>query len=133
MSPGSSSPKLSRGVALGWLAAVGAALALAPFASFLVRHLPPCPLRAAVGIPCPACGSGRALAALTALDPLAALAWNPLAALGALGFATLGVAAAAGELGGRPLVEPRALGGRARAAIILALAANWLYLAWSGR
>jgi hypothetical protein len=124
---------LPRAVAFGWAAAVVGACALAPLAPHLLSALPACPLRDATGWPCPGCGSGRSLAALAGLDLLAALRWNPLVAVAALGFGGLGLAAAAAELAARPLAEPRALARATRWSLAAALAGNWLYLFASGR
>ena len=43
-----------------------------------------CPLIAVTGVPCPSCGSTRALAALAEFGLLAALRFNPLVVLGVL-------------------------------------------------
>lgn len=127
------STTLARPLALAWGAVALAAAALLPVAAALVASLPACPLRSATGWPCPACGSGRALAALGSGDLYAALAANPLAVAAAAGFGALGVVAALAELAGRPLREPRELAAWARFAIPLALLADWLYLAGAGR
>lgn len=124
---------LPRAVALGWGAAAAAALGLLPLLGPVLARLPACPLRAGAGVPCPACGSGRALLALAGGEPWAALAANPLAVLFGTGFVLAGLAAAAAELAGRPLVEPRALPLWLRAAFAAALAGNWLYLLGAGR
>jgi len=121
---------LARQLALAWGAAVVAGAALLPRLGRHVELLPACPLRAATGWPCPACGSGRAVAALAGGDWLAAFAWNPLAILALALFAAAGLAAAAGELAGRPLGEPRELPGWARLGLPAVIAADWLYLAW---
>lgn len=89
-----------------------------------------CVLRKWTGIPCPACGGTRCLAACGRLDLGAALALNPLAtiAVGALlGWSALALAhprlahQAALRLGSL-------LSGRRIAAIV---ALNWLYLCWA--
>jgi hypothetical protein len=127
------SAPLPRSLALAWGGASGLALLLTPWAGTFSRTLPACPLRSALGVPCPACGSGRALVALARLEPLAAFGWNPLAALAAMLFVTGGVVAVARELAGRPLVEPRELAPPLRVAVLLGLVANWAYLLWAGR
>ena len=124
---------LSRSLALAWGSVVVLALALTPWARLWARDLPACPFHALSGLPCPACGSARALLALAALDPLAALRWNPLAALAATLFGTGGLVAALGELGGRPLREPRSLPPVWRIAVVAALVVNWAYLLWARR
>lgn len=121
---------LSRQLALAWGAVTLAGAALAPWLGRQIDRLPGCPFHAVTGWPCPACGSGRALAALTHGELLAALAWNPLAVGAVAGFGCLGVAALAGELAGRPLREPRVLPGWARLAVPLALVVDWIYVAW---
>jgi Protein of unknown function (DUF2752). len=62
--------------------------------------LPPCPFKAVTGLPCPACGSGRASAALAAFDIPSAFTSNPLFTLGALVFLAGGLLAAAFALAG---------------------------------
>ena len=46
----------------------------------IAAHLPSCALKGLTGIPCPTCGSTRALMQLARGDVLAALAFNPLVA-----------------------------------------------------
>ena len=48
--------------------------------------VPRCPLRAALGLPCPTCGTCRGVAALLAGHPLVAFAYNPGVWLAAAGF-----------------------------------------------
>ncbi len=120
-----------------WGAAAISAGALALVAPGLLRRvahvLPPCPLNALAGIPCPACGSGRATLALARLDLPGAFAWNPLFTVAALAFVLGGVAALVLSLTGRGVNEPRTLPGPARAALVLAVAANWVWLFVDGR
>ena len=123
---------LSRPLALAAAATALVAAALLPFAAPRLAALPACPLRAASGWPCPACGSGRALTALAAGQPLVALAANPLAVAGLVGLGLLGLAAGAAELAGRPLHEPRELSRPLRLALVALFAANWLYLVRRG-
>ena len=110
--------------------AVGAGVALAVFTATRMSSgaLPAftCALMRWTGIPCPACGGTRCLAACGRLDFSTALACNPLVALAA--FVLLGWSALA-------LVDPRCaekvralLTGRRLAA---AAALNWLYLCWA--
>ena len=86
-----------------------------------------CALKRWTGIPCPACGGTRCLAACGRLDLAAAFAWNPLVVLAAV--ALLGWSALA--LGDARLADQAAmrlgslLTGRRIAA---AVALNWLYL-----
>jgi hypothetical protein len=94
-----------------------------------------CYMKAITGIPCPSCGSTRALACLARLDPAGAFAMNPLAAGGAMLIALWAAADLLLLPRGRALrVEllppgPRAL----RLAAPLLLAANWAYLVAAGR
>lgn len=119
---------LPRQLALAWGAVAAVGALLLPWIGPLSGRLPACPLRAATGWPCPGCGSGRALAALARGDFAAALVWNPLAAAGLVAFGVVGLVAAAAELAGRPLAEPRELPLWARVALPAGLVASWLYL-----
>ena len=90
-----------------------------------------CAFRSLTGVPCPACHSTRALSALFTGRIGAALAFNPLVALAALGAAGAALGAAARRLAGRGALvlevsrrEEKAL----RVAAAAALAANWIYL-----
>lgn len=122
---------LSRQLAFAWGAVAMAGAALLPWIGSLPARLPACPLRVATGWPCPGCGSGRAMAALARGDLAVALGWNPLAVAGLVAFGVAGLVAAVAELAGRPLAEPRQLPGWARVALPAAIAADWLYLAWT--
>ncbi len=91
--------------------------------------LPPCPLLATTGAPCPFCGSTRAFAAMARLDFVAALRLNPLVCLAAGGAVALWLLIL---LRGR---EPLSwLGKSLRSSAVwkwllaLALLLNWLYL-----
>ena len=97
------------------------------------RLIPRCPFHALTGIPCPACGSGRATLALARLDVLTALAWNPLFTVSALVFVAGGLVALGAALAGRGVSEPGTPSFAARAALVLALVANWAWLALDGR
>jgi hypothetical protein len=117
-----------RRLGLIWGAVALAAAVLVHFATPLAPLLPHCLFRELTGLPCPTCGTAHAALALARLDLPHALAFNPLATLGALVFLVGGVAAAAASLAGRPLTEPRLSGPAPRSAALLAVAANWAWL-----
>lgn len=92
---------------------------------------PFCPLRTMSGIPCPLCGSTRALLAFAALDPLAAFRWNPLTALACAGIVATFLVWLAGRWLRRDwLAHAQARSGRLPVWALLgaALVANWIYL-----
>lgn len=128
-------PAVQLGLLWGAAATSAAVLAVAVpgLLQRVARVLPPCPLNALAGVPCPACGSGRATLALARLDLPEAFAWNPLFTLAALAFVVGGVVALGLSLAGRGVKEPSALPGAARAALVLAVAANWAWLIADGR
>ncbi|MBL8114106.1 MAG: DUF2752 domain-containing protein [Acidobacteria bacterium] len=101
---------------------------------FSFAILPPCLLKSVTGVPCPGCGSTRAVKALFALDVPAALAWNPLVALaailGGLGLVALSVR----SLFGVPFPPfPNDLPLWMKLLLALLVAANWAYLLAAGR
>src|SRR5437867_1234411 len=59
-----------------------------------------CPFHALTGLPCPTCGTTRALAALCTGHLAAALAWNPLAAAAAVSCVLAGAASTARRVAG---------------------------------
>lgn len=83
---------VAAGVAVGGVGAVGVARGID-------LPLPPCPLRALTGIPCPGCGAGRCVTALLEGDLGGALDANALVPLALLLVVWAGVAAMAGRLG----------------------------------
>jgi hypothetical protein len=96
--------------------------------------LPFCWLRKFTGIPCPACGGTRSLAAWAQFDIAAALAYNPLIFLGTLTVASWAVLWAADRaLGLRWLARAESfLEGRTVWRVLAVLAVvNWLYLCLS--
>ena len=117
-----------RRLGLIWGAIALAAAVLVHFATPLAPLLPGCFFRELTGLPCPTCGTAHAVVALARLDLPRALAFNPLATLGALVFLLGGAAAAVASLAGRPLTEPRLSGPAPRSAALLAVAANWAWV-----
>jgi len=96
-----------------------------------------CPFHLLTGFPCLSCGGTRAFAALSRLDPATAFAMNPLAAAVGLAGAAYIVHALGVGLGAWRRWRPRlasATHRRAlRAAALVALAGNWIYLIAVGR
>ena len=117
-----------RRLGLIWGAVALAAAVLAHLATPLAPLLPGCLFRELTGLPCPTCGTAHAALALARLDLPHAIAFNPLATLGALLFLVGGFVAAVASLAGRPLTEPRLSGRAPRSAALLAVAANWGWL-----
>ncbi|MFI5198537.1 MAG: DUF2752 domain-containing protein [Thermoanaerobaculia bacterium] len=121
-----------RQLAFLWGGAALVCTATAPWAPALARGLPPCPFRSLLGIPCPTCGSTRALLALAHFDVGAALSWNPLAATAGILLVLGGLLAFGAALAGRGVEMPRPTPAL-RAALALAIAANWVFLVAAGR
>jgi uncharacterized protein DUF2752 len=90
-----------------------------------------CLFRRMTGIPCPACHATRALASLATLRLGDALAFNPLITLVALFAALAALFDAACRFFGREArildVSPKD-GAALRAAAVIVIAANWIYL-----
>src|SRR4051794_21937476 len=85
--------------------------------------LPPCPFRAATGLPCPLCGSTRAFA-LAVRGNGDWLSYNaPWVVLAALAIAAGALALA----GGLPLSRVRPRPARITAAVVLVACAAWAY------
>jgi hypothetical protein len=116
---------------LAWVFALGAgsALVLAPLVPRIAPFVPACPFHALTGMPCPGCGSTRALVALVGGDFAAALGWNPVAALAILGGWTVAAIAPLWVLldGPLPALAP-VLPARSRWLLGGMLALNWAYL-----
>jgi len=120
---------------LAWVLALaaGSAAALAPLLPAFAPFAPVCPFHAFTGLPCPGCGTTRAVLALAHGDLAGAFGWNPLAVL------TLVLALAAGLLapawvlwrGPLPVLAP-ALPARARTALVALIALDWAYLVARG-
>lgn len=119
------------------LAAAALAVALAPIAPALARVLPDCAFHALSGLPCPACGSTRAVLALLAGEPRAALGFNPLVTFGATAAFAFALAAPLwlAARGSVPRFVGAPAGGMpraARVAIAGTIAAQWAWLVVRG-
>jgi hypothetical protein len=114
------------GLHLGALSAAGILPLDAPPLSLLA-----CPFRAMTGLPCLGCGCLHAFAAVAHLDLGAAFLANPLGALAAIGGICFAIGTAL-RLAGVLLPLPRFPKERAhlaRIAVLLAVAANWSFVA----
>ena len=112
-----------------WGATAAGLIALSPFAAEITFGLPACPFLAFSGVPCLTCGTTRAALALSRLDPLRALALNPLATIGWVALVGGGLVGGVYSLLGGEVREPRwkvSLG--ARFAAVALLLANWAYV-----
>jgi len=125
------------GPPLGLIFAAIGALATLAVGLLHIDRLPIalCYVKALTRLPCPSCGSTRALGRLFALDLPGAFAMNPLAALAALVLAAWAAADLAllprrRALGVR--ITP-ALGSALRLVAVFAVLANWAYLIAAGR
>lgn len=87
------------------------------------------------GWACMTCGATRALGRLFEMDLAGALAMNPLATVVLLALVPWALADLALLPAGRALSVELAPGAAraARLAVVLAVAANWVYLLWVGR
>jgi hypothetical protein len=94
-----------------------------------------CVFKGLTGLPCPTCGSTRAVGRLFGLDPAGALAMNPFTTLVAVVIAAWAVVDVLLIPRGRALrVDLSASAGRAlRVAAFVAFFANWIYLLFAGR
>jgi hypothetical protein len=116
-----------------FLGAGGVLFALAPR---MLGRITACVFKARTGVPCPSCGSTRAMEALAAGDPAAAMAQNPLAVIAVAGglvylvYAWCVVAGVVRPLRPGWLTSP--MPAWLRWGIPLVLAANWAYLILAG-
>ena len=120
---------------LAWVLALaaGSAVALAPVLPWLAPFAPGCPFHTLTGLPCPGCGTTRAVFALARGDVAGAIGWNPLAALTLLaGFVACALAPAWVTLRGPLPVLSAEFPVRARTALVALLALDWAYLVARG-
>jgi hypothetical protein len=118
-----------RQLALLWLAAAASAVALRPLWLAIAPLLRPCIFRSLAGFPCPTCGTTRAATAFLDGNLSAALAANPLAAVGGLLFVVGAPLAAIWTVARRPVpVLSTPPSGWSRIGALALIAANWLYL-----
>ena len=123
-----------RGLAVLLAIAGAGAATLLPFAPRFAPAAPACVFHALTGVPCPGCGTTRALVALAGGDAWSALLLNPLATLATLvGFAVAALAvpwvAARGPL---PVLTGGGLPRPARVAAVGAVGLQWLWLVARG-
>lgn len=111
-------------------------LALLAVAGLLPLDAPPlsllvCPFRAVTGLPCLGCGCLHAFAAVAHLDPGAAFLANPLGGLVAVAGTGFALATGMRACGVRLAIpRPGPIAARnARIAIVLAVVANWCFVA----
>jgi len=120
-----------------WGAVILFVLAAARWFPFQMIHPPSCPLKALTGYPCCTCGMTRSLLAFVQGDPAAALTWNPLIGMLAMG-ASIYLLYALVVLSlrlPRVRVSPTGLWDRNRLRLLMlfAIVGNWVYLIVQGR
>lgn len=125
--------RLPLGAIFGGIALLGAAIV----GLLHLDRLPftVCYLKALTGIPCPTCGSTRAVGCLAHGDLPGAFAMNPLATAALLALVPWALADLALLTRGRALglsASPRA-GKVLRVAVVATVLANWAYLVAAGR
>ena len=118
-----------RQLALLWLAAAVAAIALRPLWLATAPHLRSCVFRSLTGIPCPTCGTTRAATAFLQGHVMTAFISNPLATLAGLLFVVGAPIAVIWTTAKWPLPPlPNPLPPWVRIGAVCLIAANWLYL-----
>ena len=125
--------RLPLGAILGGISVLGAAVV----GLFHLDRLPftVCYLKAFTGIPCPTCGSTRAIGCLAHGDLAGAFGMNPLATAAFLALVPWALTDLALLTRGRALnlsVSPR-MGQALRVAAVVTVLANWAYLIAAGR
>ena len=119
-----------RQLALVWSFSSVVILALGPLWARFAPLLPRCTFRALTGLPCPTCGSTRALLALAGGHPVEAFLWNPLVVALAAAFAAGGLVAPLWAALGAPLPVPSRRAWKViRLGAVLLVVANWAWLA----
>jgi hypothetical protein len=116
-------------IALSGLVAATVLIAARAYPWWREQFYVACPLFEIAGLPCVTCGATRAFAAAAAGEWLDALAWNPLAGVGAMAlmfWLPTSVLVTSGWV--RAPAVPTRLPMCLRLAVPLLLAANWVYL-----
>jgi hypothetical protein len=123
-----------RSLALVLTLGAASAAALAPWMPLLARLAPACVFHALTGVPCPACGTTRAVLALAQLDPRAAIEFNPLVTVGLVVGFVLAAAALPWVMarGPVPVLSGGGLSARARGLAAGVLVAQWAWLVARG-
>ena len=110
-----------------WAGTVVALVVLSPLAPYLTAGPWGCPLKALAGLPCPLCGTTRAAVDLAALDVGGALVRYPLPTLAWFTFLIGGLVAGWLAWTKRPFPRLLPIPNWAKAAILVAVLANWAY------
>lgn len=101
----------------------------------LSPKMPVCIFHEITGFPCPTCGGTRSVIALSRLDLVSSLTYNPLVFLFALGLIIFSLLFLAGEITGRSLkIKLTERGKRIiRYSAMALIAINWIFLIMAGR